>query len=125
MVTVAKKCLKNAGRKLTMIDELKAKFLDKAGKWLKAKNISDILLLVIILTSAGVFSTSNVSEARATSNETIVADESIQKAYFTYYNGYNIGLIKDKNDVKSILEEIRKEFEKKYNMETKTSHINN
>jgi len=101
-----------------MIDELKAKFLDKAGKWLKAKNISDILLLVIILTSAGVFSTSNVSEARATSNETIVADESIQKAYFTYYNGYNIGLIKDKNDVKSILEEIRKEFEKKYNMET-------
>lgn len=102
-----------------MIDELKSKFLDKAGKWLKGKNISDILLLVIILTSAGVFSTSNVLETQAASNESRVADENIQKAYFTYYNGHNIGLVKDKNHIKGILDEIQEEFEKKFNMETK------
>lgn len=111
-------CLKNTGRKPTMINKLKSKFLDKAGKWLKAYNISEILLLVIVLTSAGVFSTSNVSEARSTPNGSIVVDEKIQKAYFTYYNGHNIGLVKDKDDVKAILEEIRKEFESKFNMET-------
>src|SRR5690606_15805816 len=58
-------------------------------------------------------------EARAASNELMVADKNIQKAYFTYYNGHNIGIIKDKNDIKDILNEIHKEFEKKFNMETK------
>lgn len=119
MVTKANNCLKNTGRKLAMIDRLKIKFLDKAGKWLKAKNISDIFLLVIILTSAVIFANGHVLEARAASNELMVADKNIQKAYFTYYNGHNIGIIKDKNDIKDILNEIQKEFEKKFNMETK------
>ena len=101
-----------------MIDEIKSKILDKATRWLKAKKASDLLLLVIVLTSAGMFSTSSISEARVTGNPPIVEDENIQKAYFTYYNGYNIGLVGDKNDVESILEKIRKEFEDKFDMET-------
>lgn len=87
--------------------------LDKAYKWIKNKSIAPILLSAIIITSAGTFSTT----ARATDEESTLK-ESMQKACFAYYDGHNIGAVQGSQQVEAILEDIRKEFEAKYNMET-------
>jgi stage III sporulation protein AA len=39
------------------------------------------------------------------------------EAYFTYFDGQNIGLVKDKGDIEKVLEGIRRGFESLYDME--------
>ena len=96
------------------LDGMKPELLGKVLKWMRTRNIGIILLAVVIIISAGLFSTT----ARATDDKGSYEDGDLLKAYFAYYNGHKIGLVQDRADVEAILEDVRQEFQAEFDMET-------
>ncbi len=100
-----------------MIHDMQLKILDKIPKWLKSKKVIIVLLCAIFFTSAGVFSMT----VWATDNETGLKDN-MSKAYFVHYDGHNIGAVKEKAEIESVLTDIQNQFKAKYQMEVKLIH---
>ncbi|HHZ13553.1 MAG: peptidoglycan DD-metalloendopeptidase family protein [Caldicoprobacterales bacterium] len=86
--------------------------LDKLYNWVRLRRNIVIALSVIFLISAGVFSV----KALAVNNESSLEDD-MTEAFFTYFDGQKIGLVKDKGDIEKVLEGIKRGFESLYNME--------
>ncbi|HZJ82956.1 MAG TPA: peptidoglycan DD-metalloendopeptidase family protein [Clostridia bacterium] len=87
--------------------------LQRIIKGYNKKNITVILLFSIVLTSAGMFSTT----ARAIDGDSSI-EENFIKAYSVYYEGHNIGIVEKHEDIELISEDIRQDYETKFNMKT-------
>jgi LysM repeat protein len=95
-----------------MLGKKGLEIVDKLYNWMRLRRNIFIALSVIFLISAGAFSI----KALATNNGSTLKDD-MTEAYFTYFDGQNIGLVKDKGDIEKVLEGIRRGFESLYDME--------